>query len=76
MHAGVSAALVIILLLMKKQGLKTTPHQDVDLKENGAYGISLSIRINDAYGCTSNEEQHIYEEIVGSRVEPEAHGSA
>ncbi len=56
--------------------MQLTPHQDVDLQDNGAYGISLSMRLNDAYGCSSNEEQHIYEEIAESRVELEARGSA
>ncbi len=68
-----------MLLIIKKQQLRSTPHQDpdVDLEENEAYGIRLSMKINNAYGCSSNEEQHIYEEIVlESRVELEAHGTA
>ncbi len=75
-YIGASATLIIVLLIIKKQRMQLTPHQDVDLQENGAYGISLSMRLNDAYGCSSNEEQHIYEEIAESRVELEAHGSA
>ncbi len=61
-----SVTLIIVLLIIKKQRLKSTSHQDpdVDLEENEAYGVRLSMKINDAYGCSSNEEQHIYEEIV------------
>ncbi len=66
LHAGASVALIIVLfLILKKQRSKTIISYPT-LKENGAYGVSLSMR-NDAYHCNSEEEQHIYEEIVDTQ---------
>ncbi len=67
-HAGLSIALIIVLLKMKKYRSKTLTFQhDVELKESAAYGISSMIA-NEAYGCHSDEDLHIYEEIVAKEI--------
>ena len=49
-YAGVSVAIIIILVIVKKRQ-RSNEHQNVNLRENEAYGISLPMKVNDAYGC-------------------------
>ena len=42
------------MIIKKRQ--RSNEHQNVNLRENEAYGISLPMKVN-AYGCNSDNEQ-------------------